>query len=463
MRKLHWVLNGLPLFPLGPQLTLLTSFQAPWLSPRNIHRVLEILQQNPSLEDLSLYGTGHWEPIFKESELFVTVGRLQQLKRLVMQRIRPVRGGLEYLLNRLPNLMTLETGLWGCPQSPLSFSPTSSSSSSTIPVDHVKSAQKNSEAAVISLKGPLSLKKLCLSDVFLEISSIRLILPVIEASPLLESLSMEDNTGRFNGGDPLATEALSNALYPAGSSSCPLRELCLRRIMMKDDQLQHFLSYTANPVHGSSPSSSLSTTYLWHPLTTLNLEDTIVDSEEIFDVILTGSPTLKDTLEALKISHIHPAWRSRASVRIAWVLQHFVKLRELVLKQGIVILQDLLETSLTPPVEGVPPLDKVCSRETHDPPGQLLQYSLCWIPWACHDTLEVLDIKIEGPDRDWCPSEVISYYNDDYYIFPINHHGTSFDQYALETLEKTHPLYMGALRELNSKPRLNWGESKFTC
>ncbi|KAG0048699.1 hypothetical protein BGZ83_006387 [Gryganskiella cystojenkinii] len=427
IRKLFWPsYSTIAFFDLGPNCQNLVKLHTPPLHPQNIDLVIQLLQQNPGLQHLSTKGAKRWEPLGRDQDLIGRIARLRNLKTLQMRDLHPVNGGMMYLLEHLADLVSLETNMWECQRDPVIPPP--------FPTSFARSLQER----------PLSLKKLKLEGIYLGMGSIGPILPILRASPNLESIDLVESGAIISIVDQSSIDNLAKVFQEC----CPrLQEMVLERQQMKQEQLEILLSGVPTMLGGPR----------FLPLKALKIEGAVLRDDEVMEVLIKGSAVLKDTLEVLEVTYLYPRWFLSASSTIAWILQSFSRLRRLRLSQAIVRIADLCTVFSASPTglaimyedpTNTTSLDSTLDRSN-------------WVPWACDETIESLDVRIAGPEDSWLPSNVRTYENDDYYVFPINHYGNK-DESIFAPLRESHPIYANALRELNAKPNLNWDRVQFT-
>ena len=217
--------------------------------------------------------------------------------------------------------------------------------------------------------------------------------------------------------DILAIQSLATVLR----ESCPhLQELIFFNLVMGHRGLQTLLAFQTHDTIGDS----VATTH-WLALRTLRLQRMDVLLEHVLQILETGLDSLKDTLEVLVVTlrQVSPYWPS--TPRIAWVLHTFSRLVNVLIPPGVVNLHSFYRDN--------------CGNEE-------------WIPWACKDSIELVDFQIECLDPEWEQYKILEYRGD---CDDALEYKDYRDQKYVDLMLETCPGYGRVLQVLNTMPKLS--------
>ncbi|KAF8927478.1 hypothetical protein EDD21DRAFT_364959 [Dissophora ornata] len=357
-----------PLNDMGPQCTRLTLLEVSIIGLDNIDIIDKILLRNPDLEVLSLRVVSLQNDsgvisIYKRMEYVRIVAGLRKLKKLSLGSFRVLPGALRYLLEQLPGLelLTIEGwteeashDLWMDPKSGLLL-PAEPGAIEEPQVTDQQSAQQLQQLQWQEEPLPRSLRSFHADDCLLET-----IVKVIQVSPLLESLLLSNNQ--------------SLVLSPELTQFCQqLRVHCPR--------LNQFSLYQSDvDIPGLQRLFSA-----YQSLKYFRAEDISISRHNLLLFLSRCLDTHHESLEEIYLDSNPGFFEQReSSNQVLKILRSFPALKKVSLGRCTIDAEEM--------VEGCSVVDGVIHNR---------------LPFVCQN-LELLQVTIRGPDRNWAPPHVFA-------------------------------------------------------
>ncbi|KAF8927006.1 hypothetical protein BGZ47_002422, partial [Haplosporangium gracile] len=438
---------------LGPECTRLVVMEAPVLGPAPGRRdgwAVEILERNPDLEEVSVWFPNRYEATKQLMRVIGIVVRMKKLRRLYIDGFMAPEWALEYLLEMLPGLEELSIELWQAnPDAVLDSDfvawrmqrmvlqdtgdqddagPTSTSSAmapatSAITLAASLSAEALSSAVTTSTttatistaetSTPRQLRRLSLVDIEF---SFEYFLRLVQDYPLLESIVLEgsDESAHFRPGESSSFIPFCEQLRIL----CPrLDQLSLKSVEINNDGLEYLLS-------------------AFPRLKRLAIANTPMVDSEILQILL-DRPGYSETLEDIELTHDFSTGPSAAAT--LEVLRRFHRLRRLRVTYGTIMLAPLIQLfnetndgqQQQQHHQQQQPQQHQQTTSSDNSDDLQSQGQIHATPTRPGEVLEVFDVTIVGPSRDWAPPELlVDEYEDRY----------EQQEHDADDVDKTYPL-----------------------
>ncbi|KAF9142813.1 hypothetical protein BG015_000660 [Linnemannia schmuckeri] len=443
---------------LGPECTRLVVMEAPVLGRapgRQNGWAVEILERNPDLEEVSLWFPNPYEARKQLMRVVGIVVRMKKLRRLHIDGFIAPEWTLEYLLEMLPGLEELSIELcqaipdavldpdfvaWRMQRmalqdtgdqddaGPTSTAPATSAAMSAITLAASLSVEAPSLTVTTpttttttistpktsTLSSPRQLRRLSLVAIRFSFENF---LRLVQNYPLLESIVLEgsDESAHFRPGESTSFIPFCEQL----GVLCPrLDQLSLKSVEINNEGLEYLLS-------------------AFPRLKRLAIADTPMVDSDILQILL-DHPRYSETLEDIELTHDFSA-RSSAAATLE-VLRRFHRLRRLRVTYGTIMLAPLIqlfngtndEQQQQQQQQQQQPQEHQQATSNDNSDDLQSQDQIHAVPTRPGEALEVFDVTIVGPSRDWAPPELL-----------VNEYDDRYEQQGHDTddVDKTYPLY----------------------